>query len=81
MQNSKFKIGESVIYNAPTDDATPFIVSKIAINFNAIPKTDIHPYTIDANAYTEAELNRPWYKNASGDFEGWYAEDELMYAN
>ena len=72
-----FQIGDIVTYNVPSVDDITFKVAAIVPNYESIPKDEIGYYDIDPDAYEDGEMDEPWYKNPSGDFEGWYAQSEL----
>jgi hypothetical protein len=74
----KFKVGDMVNLQQASDDGSAFTISAIAPNYESIPEGEIEDMEgFDMDAYDEMELNSPWYKNPSGEYEGWYCEVEL----
>jgi hypothetical protein len=73
----KFKVGDMVNLQQASDEGSAFAISAIAPNYESIPEEDLEYVDYDVSDFSEMELNSPWYKNPSGEYEGWYCELEL----
>ena len=77
-KNYRFETGATVtLKHGDVDLGDQVTILKQVPNYNSIPTNEIGYYDLDVSAYTEEELNKPFYKGEFAGDEEWYSESEF----